>query len=129
MAFRLTLREAQGFAGALAREIAAAPRSEIGNELKQLASDQLANKEAIEQLNIWAEAGEKAYVHYGSKLQIQDIIPGVKVRVLGPPTLEQHDQVRSQRAKDPNEFWMLYRRLVRGAQLASVVKKLSSLDP
>jgi len=47
-------------------------------------------------------AGKAYYVNAGMKLSL---LPGVKCTVLGPPTLEQTDQIRKQRARDPNEFW------------------------
>ena len=41
--------------------------------------------------------------------KIEDVIPGVKVRVIGPPTLEQRPGVGGDRSRDP-EYWMLHQR-------------------
>ncbi|MBS0267219.1 MAG: hypothetical protein JSS02_35170, partial [Planctomycetes bacterium] len=38
------------------------------------------------------------------------VLPGVQVRVLGPPTLDQSDAIRRQRATDAAEFWQLQAR-------------------
>ena len=35
------------------------------------------------------------------------MLRGVKVEVLGPPTVKQHEAVKGQRSKDPDEFWQL----------------------
>jgi hypothetical protein len=35
------------------------------------------------------------------------VLPGVSVKVLGPPTLEQSDKIRKERATDKNQFWMI----------------------
>jgi len=34
-----------------------------------------------------------------------NLLPGVKCTVLGPPTLEQSNTIRKQRARDPDNFW------------------------
>ena len=53
--------------------------------------------------------GKNLYINYGSDLNavLKDLIPGVNIKVLGPPTIEQHKEVTSETAKDENEFWML----------------------
>jgi hypothetical protein len=45
--------------------------------------------------------------------RIEEEIPGLSVRVLGPPTIEQYPEVAGQRESDQEEFWMLYRRLAK----------------
>jgi hypothetical protein len=53
-------------------------------------------------------SGRHVYVQYGSKLNLASVLPGVKVKVLGPPTIKQYDKVQKQRSTDKEEFWMLY---------------------
>jgi len=36
---------------------------------------------------------------------LERVLPGVKIEVLGPPTLKQTDTITKQRARDPDEFW------------------------
>lgn len=109
-----SLRFAEAFADELRDTVAAAPAGSLGAEVRQLADDQLTNREAVEQLARWAEAGRGEYLHYGKRSSIWRVVPGIKVRVLGPPTVDQHKIVATQREADPDEFWMLYQGIVKG---------------
>jgi hypothetical protein len=57
------------------------------------------------------------YVNCGSKSGLESILPGVKIDVLGPPTVEQTDTIKKQRNKDPNEFWHLAAKMARAVDL------------
>jgi hypothetical protein len=81
-------------------------------ELGTLALDQIKNKEAVDHLDALAAAAEATYVAFGGDTRISEFVPGVRVDVLGPPTVAQWPQVTSQRSEDPDEFWMLHRSLV-----------------
>jgi len=50
---------------------------------------------------------EHVYAHHGSNSGLEALLPGVKVHVLGPPTLEQSDEISEQRHEHPEEFWHL----------------------
>jgi hypothetical protein len=39
--------------------------------------------------------------------QTLDLLPGVTVHVLGPPTLDQSEDIRTMRSRDADEFWQL----------------------
>jgi hypothetical protein len=60
----------------------------------------------VENLRTMSE--DPHYVNYGYKIDLEKILPGVKVRVLGPPNVEQYSDVEKQRSTDREEFWMLY---------------------
>ena len=107
--FAGALAEAQAFAGTLAGAVAEArgARAELG----ALALMQLGNQAAIDRLDRLAERAAAAYLFYGADSGIEALVPGVRVRVLGPPTLEQWPEVAGQRAEDP-EFWVAHRRLL-----------------
>jgi L-ascorbate metabolism protein UlaG (beta-lactamase superfamily) len=79
---------------------------DVSEQIKFLGDDnKLPNKSAVENL---AQMGENHYVHYGyDKLNLAKLLPGVKVHVLGPPTLEQHAEILKERSTDKTEFWML----------------------
>jgi hypothetical protein len=77
------------------------------SQLDFLGEDNLANKSAIENLMRLGKRGKAVYVNFGSDPQLGDVLPGVKTTVLGPPTLEQSDDIRKQRARDASEFWHL----------------------
>ncbi|HQP88890.1 MAG TPA: hypothetical protein PLL76_21760, partial [Thermoanaerobaculia bacterium] len=50
------------------------------------------------------------YAYCGSTSGLQQVLPGVKVQVLGPPTLRQSEAIAEQRKEDPDEFWHLQHR-------------------
>jgi hypothetical protein len=107
---------AKGFVGALAamhevarfslQEIAAlrAPKT-VKEQIRFLGDDNLANLDAVETL--MNMSGEHVYVYYGSKSGLEKVLPGVKVHVLGPPTLKQSRAIERQRDEDKDEFWHL----------------------
>lgn len=47
------------------------------------------------------------YVNYGTKLTEIEKIFGIKIHVIGPPTLQQTHKVLRQRSADEEEFWMI----------------------
>jgi beta-lactamase superfamily II metal-dependent hydrolase len=123
-AFLATLDRAQGFATKLHSAIALAPASEIGGELRQMAADQLKNEAAVDQLAAWAGTDKGTYLFYGQPSGIEEVVPGIRVTVLGPPTVDQHAAVTSQRESDADEFWMLYTELVDEAQPLQLLESL-----
>jgi len=110
-AFLRELGTARAFADGLANEVTRRSASGLHRELRTVAMLQLANEAAVDQLHAWAGADAGEYLHYGKPSRIGKIVPGLTVHVLGPPTIEQHSEVATQRQDDPDEFWMLYRQL------------------
>ena len=80
---------------------------ELFRELSFLGEDNIANRSAVENLmRMGKRRGAKAtYVHYRTKSGLEKVLPGVKITVLGPPSLKQTETVRKQRSKDKDEFW------------------------
>jgi hypothetical protein len=118
--FALRLDDMQGFAGALLHETgrlqhALAPA--LREQLEFLGQDNLRNAAAVRNL---MEMAPNEYVHFGFPSRLSELLPGVKVTVLGPPTLEQWDTIRSQRSRDDVEFWQLQRA---AGELASKVRE------
>lgn len=64
----------------------------------------LANQSAIDNLMTMAT---NRYLNFGMKSGLEKILPGVKVHVLGPPTIAQSAAIKKQRARDEAEFWHL----------------------
>lgn len=78
---------------------------DVAKEIEFLSEDNsLPNRSAVANL---ARMGKNHYVNYGYKLDVSQILPGVKIHVLGPPNLEQHASIQRQKSRDENEFWML----------------------
>jgi hypothetical protein len=98
----------QEVAGAVARE-AKRPQSHLRPALaKQLAfigEDGVKNLPAVKNL---ATMAPNRYVYYRKRSGLAPHLPGVKVTVLGPPTLEQSkDSIAKMRDEDQSEFWHL----------------------
>jgi len=106
---RAGLDQGRAFAGALSRAIVASARG-LRADVRQLALAQLANQAAIDRLNAWSAEGRGVYVFYGQPLALDAVVPGVQVRVIGPPTLSQHKPVATERATN-KEYWQLYQGL------------------
>lgn len=85
----------------------AGPR--ITKEVLNLAELNVPNKVAVNRL---ARMGkQKAFVYAGSKTGLEKMLPGVKIMVLGPPTLKQSPEVKKQKSWDEDEFWKFYMQL------------------
>lgn len=106
------LSDMNSLAGTIATEIqhlseksAQAMSPGLTKQIAFLSEDNsLPNRSAVENLS---GMGQNHYVNFGYDLDVSQILPGVKIHVLGPPTLEQHAAIRKQKSRDENEFWML----------------------
>jgi hypothetical protein len=76
-------------------------------KLRFLGETNLKNLSAIKNLMTMSTPEKRKYVWFDSESGLKDVLPGVTVEVLGPPTVEQHQEVLKERAKDQAEFWML----------------------
>ena len=78
-------------------------------ELMAVGLTNISNRKAIETLLEMGENAEKAahYTHAGRSVDVRGVLPGVKVHVLGPPTVEQSPGVKRQRSTDRDEYWHL----------------------
>ena len=74
-------------------------------ELAFLGEDNLANKSAVNNLIAMGKAGKAKFLRYGDNTGLDALLPGVKVRVLGPPDLTQSKAITKQRSKDKDQFW------------------------
>lgn len=116
------LSDMQAFAAAVLGEV---PRLEASPEvprsvtaqLRFLGETNLKNAAAVRNL---ATMGMRSpiYASFGTRLALASILPGVKVDVIGPPTLEQAPGIATQRAVDRDEFWHLAARRARAARRA-----------
>jgi hypothetical protein len=75
---------------------------ELAKQLAFLGEDNLENAAAVKNL---LSVGAQDFVCFGSKTRLEKMLEGVKVHVLGPPTLAQSEEIRGQRTRDPDEFW------------------------
>jgi hypothetical protein len=87
-------------------------------ELKFIGEDNIKNKKAVEALIEMGKAGKAKFVHAKEKLRVKNIIPGVDIDVLGPPTVEQYGEITSMRRWDDDEFWPLQAAAAQGVENA-----------
>jgi hypothetical protein len=105
--FVRTLAGMQAFAEGL--ELASLVRQsrlppDIGSRLSFLGETNITNPAAVEALMKLGE--RRRYVRFGDDLETADLLPGVQIDVLGPPTLGQEPEVAHQ-AQVHQEFWSL----------------------
>ena len=76
----------------------------LREQLQAIGMDNIQNEDAVANLGSMAP---NRYLNHGSNAGLGRLLPGVRVTVLGPPTVEQSASVRTQRARDDQEFWHL----------------------
>ncbi|MDB4892422.1 MAG: hypothetical protein JWL61_4277 [Gemmatimonadetes bacterium] len=74
-----------------------------GRELRFLGETNIPNASA--ERNLRTMAPKTRYVRYGDKSGLEALLPGVRVTVLGPPTLAQVGALRKHRTEETNNFW------------------------
>jgi hypothetical protein len=72
--------------------------------LASLGEENIKNPSAV--ANLQQMGTKHEYTYHGQPTELSTILPGVKITVLGPPTLKQSDKIRKERGEDANEFWM-----------------------
>jgi hypothetical protein len=106
------LNAMQSFAAALVTELERLPRflpRAFRQQLTYTGQDVIKNQAAVE--NLMTMGRRKArYVHAGGASGLDTFLPGVKIHVLGPPTLDQAPGIGAY-AKSSPEYW-LRRRLL-----------------
>ena len=127
------MQDAAFHAGRNARALFGA-RSALADELAFLGDNNIGNRASVENLiRMAARPGARArYVFFGSESGLDELLPGVRVHVLGPPTLEQTQTIRKQRRTDPDEFWHVQaattQEIVESAPLFPDVEGMPSSD-
>jgi hypothetical protein len=77
----------------------------LRRELSFMGENNLANLEAVE--NLMTMSATREYAKAGDKTTLEDLLPGVKIDILGPPSIEQSEKITKQRSRDQDEFWHL----------------------
>lgn len=78
----------------------------LAAQLAFLGETNLKNAAAVRNLRTMGKR-KPVFASFGTQLPISDVLPGVKIDVIGPPTLAQSSAVARQRERDENEFWHL----------------------
>jgi len=87
-------------------ELSPSVRRAVREQLAFLGETNLSNAEAVKNLMTMGKR-PAVYANFGTQLPIADLLPGVGVQVLGPPSVEQSAAIKRQRDEDPDEFWHL----------------------
>lgn len=103
--FARRLRDMQRYAATLAAAIGREEHGAAG-ALREAALSAATNAEAIANLDAWSAGGKGAYLSHGAAHGLESILPGVMVRVLGPPTIEQHSEVKRKESEREGEYWL-----------------------
>lgn len=77
----------------------------LAERLDFLGRDNTKNLPAVENLAQMGRTGKAIYASFGVKDPLEDLLPGVKTHVLGPPTVQQCEAIKKQRSTDNDEFW------------------------
>ncbi len=83
-------------------------------EIEAVGATSLANLKAVKNLATMADANY--YIYFRSKSGLEQLLPGVNIHVLGPPTLEQSKGKSRQQVHTHNEFWKLQAHAERAAK-------------
>jgi hypothetical protein len=94
-----------GQAAAFAEAKGARLPKAIAEQLSFIGRDNISNLSAIENLQTMGE--RNVFVFHGCDAGLAEVLPGIEVDVLGPPTLRQTETIRKQRSRDKDEFWQL----------------------
>jgi hypothetical protein len=78
----------------------------VKEQIAFLGQDGIKNPAAVKSLMAMGKAGKAEYLHHGKKSSLGALL-GIKVHVLGPPTVKQHAEVTSQTRVNKDEFWHL----------------------
>ncbi|SIT14501.1 ComEC/Rec2 family competence protein [Insolitispirillum peregrinum] len=102
----------------------------LADRLRFLGEDNVKNLSAVKNLQDMAgDPKNNIYVYHGCQLDLSDILPNVKVHVLGPPTLKQSASIKTF-AKSSADYWFKAQRLAKLAASEGVSKsKTSRLFP
>lgn len=102
-----SLDAGQAFAAGLSTAVGGERRRGLAAQLAVFAADQLKNQEALATLAEWSKGGRGEYLSFGQPTRIAgEMIPGIKVRVIGPPTDREWPNIARQ-AADNDEYWHL----------------------
>jgi hypothetical protein len=111
---RLTMTSRLSAMQALAEAaLAEVPRLEASPAVPKTVADQLrflgeTNLKNLESVRNLAKMGKRrVYANFGTKLPISSLLPGIRIDVLGPPTLEQSSAISHMADKSEDEFWHL----------------------
>jgi hypothetical protein len=102
----------------------------LADRLRFVGEDNIKNASAVDNLmTMTGDPSRNLYLFHGATPDLQDVLPNVKVHVLGPPTLNQTSTIRRY-AKNSAEYWLRTQQMVAlGADGSAAVGTKSRLFP
>jgi hypothetical protein len=102
----------------------------LADRLRFIGEDNVKNASAVKNLMTMAgDPGRNLYLFHGCDVALDEILPNVKIHVLGPPTLHQAKSIRKY-AKSSSEYWLRAQQMVAlGADGAAASRQKSMLFP
>jgi hypothetical protein len=91
------------------------------DRLSFIGEDNIKNLDAVKNLMSMG-VKDPVYVFSGSKSGLDSLLPGVKVHVLGPPTVDQSSKIKSY-AKTSDQYWGFQARAMRAAGVSGQAKR------
>jgi hypothetical protein len=85
------------------RRLTAGDRTDLLAAVGFLGEVNLKNAAAVRTLQQMGE--QRLYARFGDVLPLDDALPGVRIDVLGPPTLDQAAGLVAEARTDPDEYW------------------------
>jgi hypothetical protein len=113
--FRQAMRDLEDVSRAIRRDAKRFAERGLVEQLAFLGENNLPNIKAVR--NLQSMGKEAEYLHAKRATTLSDLLPGVQVSVLGPPTLEQSAAIKRQRSRDEEQFWHLWQTRARAAKL------------
>ena len=106
-AFVASLQDMHAFSARAALEAQRFQQRDVpgAQELGFIGDNNLTNESAVKNLMSMGNAHE--YLFCGATTQLGNLLPGVKVHVLGPPTLKQSSAIKNESTTNASEFWQL----------------------
>lgn len=77
----------------------------VADQVRFLGETNLKNADAVR--NLMTMGKRNVYASFGTRLPLSSVLPGVRVDVLGPPTLDQSPAISHEATTDQEEFWHL----------------------
>ncbi|MCV3211111.1 hypothetical protein OHD62_31085 [Mesorhizobium sp. YC-39] len=103
------------------------PRWPLAERLRFVGEENIKNVLAVKNLmDMTGTPENNLYVYHGCDLDLAEILPNVKVHVLGPPTLKQSDSIKAY-AKNSADYWLKARQLVGLAATGAVAASKTSM--
>lgn len=104
----IALNKMNEFAASLVESLAKINKTfpkDIAEKISFLGEANVKNLSAVK--NLSSMGAENVYSFFGAKSGLEKVLPGVKISVLGPPTLKQTESISKMRSRDKAEYWHL----------------------